>query len=385
MTRHPNPCAKGEGKGTAEAKAKAKTETKNENETENKTSTEAVRSGARTIIVGACYALVALLLLAALAWYVTSRPVGTEVPPKPWKISTNDQLVLYPRAGASLLTILGADKEGIDVRFDSARLDDATLRSLRTDFNLALPESSGPIAWTTAAAGTGHTTIDIALQDGQRAPQVDIANTQEGPDSGLSIRAHGAQMVVHLSVLLGGGRGATPVVEQKALRIADREPVILPGPVPLTIVVQEDRPLKLIFPSSKLASTFRLGIEDSTENESGLPLRGAAVRPIGGDADVLYACAARGGEDYWRLGAPTIDDCATDGRLRATQIDLERDSVAVTVHGSAWFASDGDFITDQRYNKYVSSNLVFSALATAIVGALCAIVVTAVFGRRQEP
>ncbi len=344
-----------------------------------------VTPGARTIIVGACYALVALLILAALAWYVTSRPIGSEVPPKPWNISTDDRLVLYLPGPASLLTILGADKEGIDVRFDSARLDEATVRSLRDDFKLALPESSGRIAWTTAAVGSGHTMIDIELQASNGTAEVDIARTQEGLNPELNVRSRGAKMIVHLSALLGSSSGTTPVnVEQKALRIANREPVILPGPVPLTIVVQENRPLKLTFPSSKLASALRLGIEDPNGDQSGLALRGAAVRPAGGDADAFYACAARDGEDYWRLGEPTINDCATGSRLRATRIDLGRDDIAVTIHGSAWFATDGDFVTDQRYSKYVSSNLVFSALTTAIVGALCAIVVTAVFGRSQE-
>lgn len=344
-----------------------------------------IAPGARTIIKVACYALTMLLMAAALVWYGTSRPVSRQVPPDPWKLATDDRLILVPLVGKTLLTIEGADNEGIDVHFDRARLDDGTVKSLHDDFAITVPTSDGPIAWTTTHPGTGHTMLEIELEASHGVPEVEIAHTGQGPHPGLSIASHGTHLLVRLSVPLGvEGTGAAPVIpEQKALQMARHDVVYLPGAVPLTVLVQEGQSLKVVFPSPTPTSTLQLGTDDSNGTTSGLALRSAAMRPVGSDIDVRYACAAPETQDYLKLSGPAIADCATTGTLRATQIDLGRNNVAVTIHGSAWFAKDGDFVIDDWFSRYVSANVVLVGLIGSIVGALSTIVLAAVLGRRD--
>lgn len=339
---------------------------------------------ARVVITYAGYALAVLLVAAALVWYGTSRPIGREVPPDPWKLAADDRLIFSLLADKSVLAIEGADNEGIDVHFDRARLDDVTVKSLHDDFALAVPALDGPIAWTTTHPGTGHTMIEIGLAANHATTEVEIAHIADGPNPGLSIASHGAKLLVRLSVLLGvGGTGTASVTaEQKALQIGSGGVIHLPGAVPLTVMVQADHPLKVVFPSPTPTSTLRLGTEDSRETLTGLALRSAAMRPAGSDVDVRYACSAREGKDYLKLSGPSVVDCATTGTLRATQIDLGPENAAVTIHGSAWFAKDGDFVTDDWFNKYVSANVVLVGLIGSIVGALSTIVITAILGRR---
>ncbi|HEX7910523.1 MAG TPA: hypothetical protein VF534_20850 [Paraburkholderia sp.] len=341
-----------------------------------------ITPAARVIIRRSGIALVVLLALAALYWYATSRPVSHPLPPDPWKVAAGDRLVLEPLAPGPLLAVEGADNEGVDVRFDGAHLDDQTVKSLHDDFALTMPTSDGALAWTTAQTGTGHTMIDIALEPGSGIAEVQVAHIGEGPHPGLNIVAHHAPLKVQLAVLLGDSGAAPAVAEQKELRVANHPAVRLPGAVALTVLVQEDHALTLTFPSRKPASVLHLGgAEDPDAASSGLPLRSAAVRLSGSSIDTLYACAASEEADYWPLRSPAIQDCSTNGLLRATKLELKPDSVIVTIHGSAWFTKNDVWVTDDWFGKYIGTNLVLGVLISAMVGALCTMVVTAVFGR----
>jgi hypothetical protein len=341
-----------------------------------------ITPAARVIITRSGIALVALLVLAALYWYATSRPIGRPIPPDPWKMAAGDRLILEPVGPGPLLAVEGADNEGVDVRFDAAHLDDKTVKSLHDDFALTVPTSDGPIAWTTTQAGTGHTMIDIALEPGSGVAEVQVAHIGEGPHPGLNIVARNANLNVQLVVLLGAG-GTTPsTAEQKELRVADHPAVRLPGAVTLNVLVQQGHALTLTFPSRKPASVLHLGAaEDPDAASSGLTLRSAAVRPSDGSIDTLYACAAREEADYWPLRSPATQDCSADGLLRATNLDLKPDSVIATIHGSGWFTKNGVWVTDDWFSKYIGTNLVLGLLISAMVGALCTMVVTAVVGR----
>jgi hypothetical protein len=336
---------------------------------------------ARTVMVRARIALVALLMLAALFWYATNRPISHQVPADPWKVETGDRLVLEPLSAGPLLAIEGVDNEGIDVRFDSAHLDEATVKSLHDDFASTVPSSDGQIAWTTTQAGTGHTVIDIALEAGHGIPEVQIAHIGEGPHPGLNIVSHNARLNVQLSVLLGDSATGPVAAEQKELRIVDRIAIRLPGAVPVSVVVPEDHALMLTFPSRKPASVLHLGAaEDPDAANSGLRLRSAAVRPSNSSIDTLSACAAREESDYLKLGDPAMAECAATGLLRATKLELKQDSAIVTIHGSAWFAKNGVWVTDDWFSKYIGTNLVLGALLAGIVTALCTMALAAVFG-----
>lgn len=337
---------------------------------------------ARVIISRSGIALVALLALAALYWYATSRPIGRPLAPDPWKVAAGDRLVLEPLGPGPLLAVEGADNEGVDVRFDGAHLDDRTVRSLHDDFALTMPTSDGRIDWMTTQTGTGHTMIDIGLEPGPGVAEVQVAHIGEGPHPGLNIVAHHARLNVQLVVLLGDSGMAPAVAEQKALRVANQPAVRVPGAVALTVLVQEDHALTLTFPSRKPASVLHLGgAEDPNTASSGLPLRSAAVRLSDSSVDTLYACAASEEADYWPLRSPATQDCSANGLLRATTLELKPDSVIVTIHGSAWSTKDGVWVTDDRFSKYIGTNLVLGLLISAMVGALCTMVVTAVFGR----
>ncbi|WP_133665230.1 hypothetical protein [Paraburkholderia sp. BL10I2N1] len=332
----------------------------------------------------AAVALVVLLVLAGGYWYVTSRPIAHQVSSDPWKVGIGDRLLLELLGAGPLLAIEGADNEGVDVRFDRAHLDESTAKSLRDDFALTIPTSDGAISWTTTQTGIGHTMIDITLEADRGVPEVQIAHIGEGPHPGLNIVPHNARLKVQLGVLLDTSGTAPVSAEQKALQIAERTVVHLPGAVPITVEVPEDHAFILTFPSRKPASIIHLGAaEDTLAASSGLSLRSAAVRPSDVSVDTLYACAANEGLDYWQLGDPASQDCATTPiLLRATKLELRPDSAIVTIHGSAWFTKNGVWVTDDRFNKYIGTNLVLGLLIGAIITSLCTMALTAVFGRQ---
>jgi hypothetical protein len=329
---------------------------------------------------GKVFAVAALGAVALLFYYLTNLPVALDVTGYKWEVDIGDDLILSPLGSGHLplIAIQGADNEGVDVHFDAAQLHPDTVNELRRDFHLAVSAEPATMAWTTKVKGTGHTTIDLALESVGGIPEVHIEHFGEGANPGLSVMTHNAKLITQLYVLLGEiGPGLAP--EQKTLQIGGEPPVVLPGAVPLTVVVAADKQLRLTFPSPVPASQLHLGAAGISA-PAGLPLRDLSIQGADSHQQKLYACAAATATHFWMLRAPRADDCATAPRLRATELKLESDHATISLAGSAFVVKDGTAVTDDWFTK-LDNNKPLAALFAVAFSAL-AVWVWRQFARR---
>jgi hypothetical protein len=314
------------------------------------------------------FAVATLAGVALLFYYLTNLPVAVDVTGTTWEIAVGDDLILRPLGSGQfpLIAIQGADNEGVDVRFDSAQLHPDTVSELHRDFNLAFAAAPAPMAWTTKVKGAGHTMIDFALEAPQGVPEVHIQHIGEGANPGLSMMVHNAQLITQLSVLLGEvGPGLAP--EQKTLQIGGERPVVLPGAVPLTVVVVADQQLRLTFPSAAPTSQFHLGAAGISA-PTGLPLRDLSIQGSDSHQQKHYACAAVAATHFWAPRDPHVDDCVTAPKLRATELKLESDHATISLAGSAFLIKDGVVVTDDWFTKLDNNKPLAALFALAFTG-----------------
>lgn len=317
------------------------------------------------------FAVSALAAVALLFYYLTNLPVALDVTGLSWKAEVGDDLIVRPLGSGRLplIAVQGVDNEGIDVRFDNARLDPDTVQGLRRDFNLIVAETPAAVAWTTKVKGGGHTMIDIVLEPTQGTPEVHVEHIGEGASPGLSIMAHHATLIAQLYVLLGEiGHGSAP--EQKSLQIAGNAPITLPGALPITIVVPEDRKFRLTFPTAAPASLFHLGAAESPNTSArGLLARDLGIQRFDSRRYRLYACAANEATHFWLLREPRAEDCVTAPKLRATELRVDSDNTTISLAGSAFVVKDGTVATDDWFTK-LDNNKPLAALFTLAFTAL---------------
>ena len=315
-------------------------------------------------------ALSALGAVALLFYYLTNLPLAVDVAGLNWKAGVGDDLVVGPLGSGRLplIALQGADNEGVDLHFDTAQLDPDTVQELRRDFNLVVSGAPAAIAWTTKRKGDGHTMIDIVLQPTQGVPEVHIGHVGEGTSAGLSIVAHRATLTVGFSVLLGEDvPGSKP--EQKSLQIAGAPPIVLPGALPISIVVPEDKSFRLMFPTAAPASLLHLGAAEGPGTDvRGLPVRDLGIRRSGSAQYRLYACAATEASHFWLLRVPRPEDCLSTPELRATELRIDRDSTTAFLTGSAFVVKDGTTVTDDWFTKLNSNKPLAALFALAFTG-----------------
>ncbi len=324
----------------------------------------------KKIAAGAVLAASALLF-----YYATHIPLAVDVPAQNWKTALVDEVVLGPLATGlqPLISIEGIDNEGIDVRFEEARLQDESARMLRSDFKLDVAVIQGPIAWLTARKGGGHTAVDISVEPLQGKPEVRIAHIGEGAHPGMRFSASKATLIVQLAVIMGDS-GAPP--EQKNLQIAKGPLLRIPGAIPVTVVVPEGHTFAIIFPVEKPGAVLHLGNADDLRGVPGLPLRYLGISRSASESYRDYACAAKPGARFWEPRSVRVADCAIAPSLRATKFELASDSISVALAGTAFIANDGTWVTDDWF-KLIEENkplaaflaLVFAALAKWVWGA----------------
>ncbi len=317
---------------------------------------------------------VVLAAAALLFYYVTHLPLAVDVTGRNWKAAVVDEIVLSP-VGAGrqpLISVEGIDNEGVDVRFEEARLQDEGAQMLRSDFKLDLPETQGRIDWLTAKKGSGHTTVDVSVEALQGTPEVRIAHIGEGAHPGLRFSASKATLIVQLAVIMGDS--STPP-EQKNLQIAKGPVLRIPGAIPITVIVAEGRTFAITFPVEKPGSTLHLGAADELHGVAGLPLRYLGIRRSGSQSYGAYACGARSDDRFWEPRRLRVADCTADPNLRAIKFELASDAMSVALAGTAFVSADGVFETDDWFsiiekNKPLAafSALVFAALAKWVWG-----------------
>ncbi len=290
-------------------------------------------------------------------------------------------------AGAAirLLSVIGAENEGIDMQVEDGALDPALVAQLRQDFGLELPVARGTVAWTTTGKGNGRSSIDVSLQavPGKAgAPEVAIEHAGDRFNAGMRIKVRRAVAVVQFSVLLGddvataGQPGAAPA--QNALRIAGGPTLPLPDALPITVVAAEGSALTLIFPVGAPNARFYLGGSSDAAprigKDKGVRLRDAAVRRSDG-SDKWYACAAQKKAIFVLPRALRSGDCADAATLRAHDLTLAPTQVALQIKGDGFLVKDGtartvDWLARLERNKLAAAllGLVYAALAKWVWG-----------------
>lgn len=336
----------------------------------------AVSSPQRSSAIKQKVAAGAVLAVAALLfYYVTHLPLAVDTTGRNWKAAAVDEIVLGP-AGVGrqpLISIEGIDNEGVDVRFEDARLQDESVQMLRSDLKLELPATQGRIDWLTAKKGSGHTAVDVSVEALQGTPEVHIAHIGEGAHPGIRFSASKATLIVQLAVIMGDS-SAPP--EQKNLQIAKGPVLRIPGAAPITVIVPEGRTFAITFPVEKPGSTLHLGAADELHGVAGLPLRYLGIRRSGSESYSAYACGAKSDDRFWEPRSLRVADCTADPHLRAIKFELASDQMSVALAGTAFVSADGAFETDDWFNLLEKnkplaafSALVFAALAKWVWGA----------------
>ncbi|WP_141715274.1 hypothetical protein [Burkholderia ubonensis] len=317
------------------------------------------------------FAVFTFAVAAAAVTYATTRPFARDVSPDHVTLGVGDWITLRPANEASsplpLLSVEGANDESIDVRFERARLDAASIDTLREEFGIVVPGREGGISWTTHARGTGNTAIDVSMESAHGTPMVWIEPIGEGSHPGLRISMTGnGNLRVQLSVALGG---VEP--EQKVLQVADGTPMHIPGAVPIAVMVPAGRTFSVIFPAKEPASTVHLGSIDE-HGDYRLWVRDIGVGQMSGDKYRFYACAARGGDYFWNLGNPRANDCTNGQLLSITKVRIATDNATVTLGGEAWVVRDGTADTDTSWVNMIKDNPLLSTLGATLCTALAA-------------
>ncbi|MFM0134287.1 hypothetical protein [Paraburkholderia sediminicola] len=320
-------------------------------------------------IAGAIPAFVAALAVVAAVQYAITRPNAHTATAVRWEAGPGEIVVARPLAAGALLSIDGADHEGLDVYFDKARLDAGTKQALSA-FKLDAPAVEEALTWrSTSPERNGHTTIDIALASAQTGAEIDFSSRDERSNAILVLTAHHATLRVRLLVLLGDVAAST-VPEQKSLEWGESQHVALPGAFPITVEVPDGASVQLVFPSHKPHSRLYLGEWDDAKP----PHRGLAVRDIGvksadGGGYRIYACAADVNQISWRIVDPDGDRCSAQRHLFGDELRLAADALVVLMEGSAWFAKDGEFDRSTWY-AWLGKNPVINAIGTVLTTAL---------------
>lgn len=338
------------------------------------------------------------LAATALLYYIANLPQADTVdklePQLQFKAEGDDYLLLHPLmangAGTAipLLSVIGAENEGIDMHVDDGALDPALVAQLRQDFGLELPVARGTVAWTTTGKGNGRSSIDVSLQalpgprHGRVEPEVAIEHAGDRFNAGMRIKVRRAVAVVQFSVLLGddvaaaGQPGAAPA--QNALRIAGGRALPLPDALPITVVAAEGSALTLIFPVGAPNARFYLGGSGDAAprigKDKGVRLRDAGVRRSDG-SDKWYACAAQRKAIFVLPRALRSGDCADAATLRAHDLALAPTQVALQIKGDGFLVKDGtartvDWLARLERNKLAAAllGLVYAALAKWVWG-----------------
>jgi hypothetical protein len=320
-------------------------------------------------ILAAGFALGALLTVGLAVEYAITRLSAGPVESKQWTAGTGDEVIVSPSAAGVLLSIEGADHEGIDAYFDKASLQADTKRMLQA-FNLDLPGDKEPIDWLSVnPEGTGHTMADITLLSPQPGAEAYFAFVDEDSNAILRVTVHHAMLRVRLLVLLGD-MSPFAASEQKSLVWGNGHRYLLPGTFPIELNVPDGASVQFVFPVKEPHSNLYLGdFDNSTPPRRRLAVRTIGVQPSDGHGYRTFACAADGDQIWWRLGDPAGDACVKEPRLFADKLLLAPDSLIVSVEGTAYVAMNGKFDRWEWY-AWLAKNPVLAAIGTALAGSL---------------
>lgn len=328
------------------------------------------------------FAVLLFLAVAGVFYYLTHLPIAHPLDSSEiWKASVDDELVWMPLEPSTfpLLEVQGADQENIDVHLENGVLNAVTiqaLQQLKHDFGLAIPATLTSITrWQTkvTAKGGGRTLIDIGLKAKQGIPELHITHVGDGAHPGLSIFAKNAELKVDLSVLLGDNDTG----EQKTLETQEGKLIQVPGTLPISLTIPENKKLTMIFPSDKPASSFHLGSSEEFGGQ-GLWLRYMGLRRAGGSQNAV--CAAKehdlflwprdlGAEDCLACSSKQSAQAAACQKMKAIRLGLSSEAITVSLAGSAFVVRDGKAETDAWF-KQLQDNPVIAALLGMAFSAL---------------
>jgi len=328
-------------------------------------------------------AVIVMLLTIAVVEYAITRPYAKAIETTEWKAVQDEEVIAAPLAPGPLLSIEGVIHEGIDVYFDNARLDSASLQLLKT-LQFQPPANAQALAWrSTSADVTGHNTIDIETVSIQPDAKIHFALLDGRSNAVLSLKAERATIRITLGVA-PAGRDMVNTAENKSLEWANGAQLHLTGSWPVTVEVPEGARVRFVFPTNAPQSFLYLGV---MENQvARLAVREIGVKPAESNGFARYACAARPGQIWWRLGDPGGAACSSTPRLFVGKLTLAPDSLNVQLlSGGAWLAKDGQFERSEWY-AWLEKNPVIRQLGEALIGAFVSwllLTVTGIWGGKK--
>ncbi|MEX3940634.1 hypothetical protein AB4Y44_13990 [Paraburkholderia sp. BR10937] len=325
--------------------------------------------GKRQKIVAASFALGALLAVSLIVEYTITRSSAHALESPQWKAGTGDEVIVSPSTAGALLSIEGADHEGVDAYFDKASLGSSTRRLLQA-LNVDAPGDNEMLTWRSVnPEASGHTMIDVTFLSPQPGAEVHFASLDEGSNAILRVTVRHATLRVKLLVLRGD-MSPSAASEQKSLEWGNGHRILPPGTFPIELDVPDGASIQFVFPVNEPHSSFYLGdFDNSAPARRRLAVRYIGIKPGDNKEYRTFACAADGDRIWWRLGDPAGDACVTAPRLFADKLLLSADTLVLSVEGTAYAAKDGKYDRWEWY-AWMTRNPVFAAIGTALAGAL---------------
>ncbi len=329
-------------------------------------------------------AVVVAIVLAAIAFdrltrLPTAGPIGDNVRSRP--AGSGQALTLGATAGADLLDFQTGAGDGVQVvakgsplTVDAPGMENpgagAPVTAPSLSWQVSRPPDDGPVA--------DDSKVDVQLTrvaDGNR-PTLILAWAGENPNQPvLSIRVADAPVRIAGHLIFGDARRLPPT----ALTLGNS---VVPGPaISTSFVMPVGGELRLAFPVFPDGTLKGLTIDVGGGGlfvANRLSVQRVSVAELTGDGGLgrpgFVACAAPAGQVLWRTlwsaGRPSGNDCAKDGALAVTDLDITSGKITAGLTGSAYVDTDQPAVS--RWLAWVQGNMVLSALFASCIAGLLA-------------
>lgn len=282
-----------------------------------------------------------------------------------WTVPVGHRLELAGVRGPELMQIETAAGDGIRLSAEQVRLEGNGQPTTRTLDWLVSRLKTGP--------GDGKVHVEITSAVPDRTAHFSIQRSGATTRPELLIEDNDAPLLIRAGLIFGDDRTLPPTA-----LLVDRKPVA--QSLAFSFVVVPGGSLSLTFPTYADGTPKGLSIDVGAQDRIGprLWLGRAAIVADGTVRPRLSACAAPPGTQLWSAllrasAAVRPQDCAADHTLAATALEIGKDTLTLSLAGSAYLF-DADQPTTARWWQWIRDNPILGSLVglafTTLVGAM---------------
>lgn len=280
-----------------------------------------------------------------------------------WTVPVGHRLEFAGVRGPELMQVETAAGDGVRLSAERVRLDGGP--AARTLDWVVSRLDAGP--------GDGKVHVEIAAAAPGRAARFAVRRSGATTRPELLIDGADVPLLVRAGLVFGDDRTLPPTA-----LLVDGRPAA--QSLAFSFVILPGGSLSLTFPTYADGTPKGLTVDLGTEERMGprLWLRQAGIVADDTTRPRLAACAAPPGAQLWPVllrtsAAIEARDCTADRMLAATALDIGKDTLTLSLAGSAYLV-DADQPTTARWWQWIRDNPILGSLVglafTALVGAM---------------